>query len=84
MYWPLTNADGRPASRIRVFWRSVLTWGMLFIPAAAGAIRLNPFDWRTGTMALVVLMMAGLTVWSTLLPDRGIPDRLSGTRLVPR
>jgi eukaryotic-like serine/threonine-protein kinase len=80
----VVRKDGRAASRIRVFWRSVLTWGMLFIPAAAGAIWLNPFDWRTGTMVLVILMMAGLTVWSTLLPDRGIPDRLSGTRLVPR
>jgi hypothetical protein len=79
----VVRKDGRPASRIRVFWRSVLTWG-IFIPAAAGAIRLNPVAWPTETAVLVVLMMAGLTVWSTLLPDRGIPDRLSGTRLVPR
>jgi hypothetical protein len=46
---------------------------------------MNPVARPAETTFLVVLLAAaGLTIWSTLLPDRGIPDRLSGTRLVPR
>lgn len=80
----VVRKDGLPASRIRVFWRSLLTWAAPFIAAAVGILLLNPVARPAGTTFLVVLLAAGMAVWSTLLPDRGIPDRLSGTRLVPR
>jgi len=79
----VVRKDGLPASRIRVFWRSLLTWAPLFILPAAAAL-LNPLAWPILTSVLAILLVGGLTVWSTLLPDRGIPDRLAGTRLVPR
>jgi eukaryotic-like serine/threonine-protein kinase len=80
----VVRKDGLPASRLRVFWRSLLTWVAPFIAASAGVILMNPVARPAGTTLLVVLLAAGMIVWSTLLPDRGIPDRLSGTRLVPR
>jgi uncharacterized RDD family membrane protein YckC len=80
----VVRKNGLPASRIRVFWRSFLTWAMPFILAGIIAVLLNPVARPILTSVLVVLMMGGLTAWSTLLPDRGIQDRLSGTRLVPR
>jgi hypothetical protein len=80
----VAGKDGRPASRIRTFWRSLLTWVPLFILGVGGTILLDPVARPMGTVALVILIAAGLTVWSTLLRDRGIPDRLSGTRLVLR
>ena len=82
----VVRKDGLPASRIWVFWRSLLTWAAPLIAAAVGIRLLNPAAWTAETTLLVVLLLAtvGLTVWSTLLPDRGIPDRIAGTRLVPR
>jgi hypothetical protein len=32
----VVREDGLPASRIRVFWRSLLTWSVLFIPDVVG------------------------------------------------
>jgi serine/threonine protein kinase len=80
----VVRKDGLPASRFRVFLRSLITWAALFVPAAVGVLLMNPVARPAATTFLVVLLAAGLTVWSTLLPDRGIPDRFSGTRLVPR
>ena len=80
----VVRKDGLPASRIRVFWRSLLTWVAPLIPVAFGVLLLNPVARSAGTTFLVVLLAAGMIAWSTLLPDRGIPDRLAGTRLVPR
>jgi hypothetical protein len=35
-------------------------------------------------VAVAGLIYAALVLWSALLPQRGIPDRLAGTWLVPR
>jgi len=81
----VVRKDGLPASRIRVFWRSLLTWAAPFIAAAVGIRMMNPVARPAETTFLFVLLAtAVLTIWSTLLPDRGIPDRIAGTRLVPR
>ena len=80
----VVRKDGLPASRIRIFWRSFLAWATPFILAGIIAALLNPFARPILTSVMVILMTVGLTAWSTLMPDRGIPDRLSGTRLVPR
>jgi len=71
----VVRKDGLPASRIRVFWRSLLTWAAPIIAAAVGIRLMNPVAQPAGTTFLLVLLAsAGLTIWSTLLPDRGIPD----------
>ncbi|MBN2319677.1 MAG: protein kinase [Acidobacteria bacterium] len=91
----VVRKDGRRASRIRVFWRSLLAWiapvilamsvfvlvGMVLEPPRTDEV--NTVVVNTAVSILGLFMM-GLIVWSTLLPDRSIPDRLSGTRLVRR
>ena len=86
--------DGRRASRIRVFWRSLLAWVTPFILALPVFILAGMVLEPTVAVPTVVvskavsilglLAMASLIACSTLLPDSGIPDRLSGTRLVRR
>ena len=89
----VVRKDGRRASRLRVFWRSLLTWATFFILALPIFILVGMVIEPTVAVSTVVvhtavsilgLFMIGLIVCSTLLPDRGIPDRLSGTRLVRR
>lgn len=89
----VVRKDGRRASRIRVFWRSLLAWmapviltlpvfillGMVLEPTVA-----VPMVVVYTTVSILGLLMTGLIACSTLLPDRSIPDRLSGTRLVRR
>ena len=89
----VVRKDGRRASRIRVFWRSLLTWVTPFILALpvlilAGMVLEPTVAVRPGVVPTAVsilgFFMMALVALSTLLPDRGIPDRLSGTRLVRR
>ena len=90
----VVRKDGRRASRIRVFWRSLLAWVTPFILALPVFILAGMVLEPTVAVPTVVaskavsilglLAMASLIACSTLLPDRGIPDRLSGTRLVRR
>jgi eukaryotic-like serine/threonine-protein kinase len=81
----VVRKDGRIASRGRVFLRSVITWVPLYIlTVVMSAVALNRGSLEPHDVILVTLIAAGVAAWSTLQPDRGIPDRLSGTRLVPR
>jgi hypothetical protein len=87
----VVKRDGSRASRLRVFWRSLVAWSPLaLLPALVGLALwgfmpsgkeytpsgLTPFI----TLAIYV----ALVIWSTLLPERGLQDRLAGTWLVPR
>jgi uncharacterized RDD family membrane protein YckC len=87
----VVKRDGSRASRLRVFWRSLVAWSPLaLLPALVGLALwgfipsgkeytpsgLTPFI----TLAIYIL----LVIWSTLLPERGLQDRLAGTWLVPR
>jgi uncharacterized RDD family membrane protein YckC len=87
----LVRRDGKPASRLRLFSRSLVTW----VPIA-GALVLVPFiAAATGlfTVAATVPLVAALTgasivvvlaTVSLMLPDRGLADRVVGTWPVPR
>lgn len=78
----VVDGDGRPASASRATRRSLIAWlPSLLAPAVAAgiAIWLGTFG-ATLTAAVVPLTLAFV---SALLPDRGIPDRLTGTWLVP-
>jgi hypothetical protein len=83
--------DGSRASRPRVFWRSLVAWSPLaLLPLLVGlalwgfmpsgreytASGLTPF--------LTLAIYIPLVIWSTLMPKRGLQDRLAGTWLVPR
>jgi hypothetical protein len=68
-----TRKDGMLASRLRLLWRSLLTWCPLFLAF-----------WEPW-MALALLGLFGLlAAWSVALPVRGLQDRLAGTWPVPR
>jgi serine/threonine protein kinase len=85
--------DGRPASRWRIFWRALIAWLPLFLLPFAllfGSTALVS-RWPAGGSSLAITVGAivavaclALVVWSTLLPGRGIADRLAGTWLVPK
>jgi len=81
----LVRRDGRPASRLRVFWRALVAW--------------VPF-WTALLLLLVVIghqqAADNLSLWmccgsccafialSLAMPRRGLPDRLAGIWPVPR
>ncbi len=74
--------DGMKASRLRLLWRSVVTWSPV-----AGAVVMGIAAMGTKSVSLALLSglpMIILTVWSLWLPERGLQDRLAGTWPVPR
>jgi len=74
--------DGQRASRLRLLWRAIVTWGPVFpifaLAVAGFAKRLGWAPWIA--LALLVLLAA----FSLALPTRGLQDRLAGTWPVPR
>jgi hypothetical protein len=74
--------DGLQASRLRLLWRSVLTWSPV---AGAVVAAMAAMEMKTVSLALLsglpVIVFAG---WSLWLPQRGLQDRLAGTWPVPR
>jgi len=78
--------DGVRASRLRVFWRSLITWSpvlavplALMLPRIFG-IRLD-MTWGAGLVSTLVVVSA---IVSVTLPNRSLQDRIAGTWLVPR
>jgi hypothetical protein len=71
--------DGVQASRLRLFWRALVTWSP-FLAAPALAWLLRSPVWAE----LAVGLFCGLAILSVALPQRGLQDRLAGTWPVPR
>jgi eukaryotic-like serine/threonine-protein kinase len=74
--------DGARASRLRLLWRAILTWGPalgLFMVSVAGMV--HKWTWQPW---LAVAALAVLAVVCAVLPARGLQDRLAGTWPVPR
>lgn len=79
--------DGKPASRLRVFWRALVAWsplwlallGLMLISSQIAPKALD--EWPFVLINGVILMLA---ILSMVLPERGIPDRIAGTWPVPR
>ncbi|MCX6903108.1 MAG: RDD family protein [Verrucomicrobia bacterium] len=79
----VVRRDGRRASRLRVFWRSLVAWSpVLAAPVVAGA--LTPLLGIVCAASLLAALAGGLVIWSVALPERSLQDRLAGTWLVPR
>ncbi len=90
------RSDGKPASRLRVLWRTIVAWSPLvlifLVPAfVMPAIHAGEAMSAEEGFAIVIAIASGvgvfclaLVVWSLLLPVRGIPDRIAGTWPVPR
>lgn len=71
-------ADGSRASRLRTFWRSLIAWSPCLLLALPLAI-LAP----VAVYPLLPVLIA-LVVWSVSMAERGLPDRIAHTYLVPR
>jgi hypothetical protein len=75
--------DGERASRLRVFWRTVVAWSPLLpacLLAAAGLAQRENSMWGLVSACVV---LCGLAAGSLML-RRSLPDRLAGTWPVPR
>jgi hypothetical protein len=74
--------DGQRASRLRLLWRALLTWGPSFF---ACVFSMQALDQQSIWGPWVGLGLVGLlAAWSVLLPGRGLQDYFAGTWPVPR
>ena len=84
----VVRKDGLTALRKQIIIRSLLTWAPLLLIGSMGMVQFLFSSWSSSmpTMSVVFIFLdlAALTAWSTMLPDRGLPDRIAGTMLVPR
>lgn len=74
--------DGLRASRLRLFWRSLVTWSPV-VPMFMVSIFAMAKHW-TWQPWLALALLGLLVAASLALPVRGLPDRLAGTWPVPR
>ena len=74
--------DGVRASRLRLLWRAMVTWGAV-VPVFAVATAALATHW-TWQPWLAVALLGLLAAVSVALPGRGLQDRLAGTWPVPR
>ena len=79
----VVRGDGSDASRGLIFWRACVAWS--WMPLGSFAVfLLSPLIGATATVVTIVSLIVAVGVWSAALPDRSLPDRISGTWLVPR
>ena len=72
--------EGRPAGRARCFGRAVAAWGLFLLYAPFLPLQSAFFVVLLGLWAPVL----GAAIIALVNPERGIPDFLAGTCLVPR
>jgi hypothetical protein len=81
----IINRSGEPAGRLRLLWRQLLILGPLALMTVAALALLNAKPslpkMALGVAAFVLVIASVITALRT--PDRGLTERLSGTRIVP-
>lgn len=77
----VVDQQGRPVSRWRMLWRSIIAWGTIPLYVWL-AMSLIPVFGQAIAASIALSLFLGLYLLSPLLPARGIPDRLAGTYLV--
>lgn len=83
---------GAEASRLRLFWRGLVAWMPLLIgaPVLAALAFSSSSDYARYGHVLVWLLASIVALWlaaaalALLRPQRGLPDRLARTQIVPR
>jgi hypothetical protein len=81
----VATKNGSRASRLRTFWRSLVTWSpcvlllmlVVFLAEVAGLE-------KTWSLCLSLAVLLAIITWSAWMPRRGIPDRIAGTYPIPR
>lgn len=76
------TASGARASRLRLLGRSLLAWSPILLLPLTIAL-LTPLVSMPVTIGILAVLQLVLTTCSLCLPHRGLPDRLTGTWLVP-
>ena len=71
--------NGRPASRLRLFWRALLAWGSIILAVFPSLNRIDSMFFSLGFLGTIILLI----VVSHLQKNRALPDRLAGTWPVP-
>jgi serine/threonine protein kinase len=79
----IVTRRGSGASRLRVFWRTLITWSPVALLAIL-CVLLVPFAEMAWAVSLGLAPWLALVIWSALLPQRSLQDRIAGTWLVPR
>ena len=74
--------DGQRASRLRLFWRAIVAWSLVFPLVSVSVLALaKHWIWQPW---LALGLLGLLAAVSVALPRRGLQDRLAGTWPVPR
>ena len=90
----VVTRTGKEASRLRAVARALVVWPPL-VAILVLLFRTNPQSnglwegWQRHPMIIVAVIALGVVffgggLWAVLHPERGVQDRIAGTRLVPR
>jgi hypothetical protein len=86
----VVSRDGRDVTRLRAAWRAIVAWCPILLFwlyvwawSRGGGEVLDAFSNWWVPAAAAATALAGST-WAVAHPARGLPDRLTGTFLVPR
>ena len=79
----VADRAGQRASRLRVAWRSLVTWGAI-CALHIGAVAVAPAFGFELAAVLPIVAATILMIISCALPGRSLQDRIAGTWLVPR
>jgi len=79
----IVGKDGKPATGTQTTRRSLFSWLPCLLSPAFTALLAVCMDIDAACL-IIFGLMAGFAVLSAIIPDRGLPDRLAGTWLVPR
>jgi uncharacterized RDD family membrane protein YckC len=82
----VVNAKGRPADRVTLLRRWAIVWLPLFIPMLFAALLIKWGELTAAFICAVVLLLLWISaaVYSVIVPNRGLHDRLAGTWVVRR
>jgi hypothetical protein len=74
--------DGRRASRFRCFVRALVGWSPALVLWLPKFEVVQPLP--DSVLALLLLIIVSGTIYAFIKPERGLPDLIVGTQLVPR
>jgi len=79
----IVTSNGADASRLRMVWRACIAWSPILVGAVVFSL-LTPVVPRPAAVAGTALLVLVPVIFSAVLRERSLQDRLAGTWLVPR
>jgi hypothetical protein len=80
----VVTKDGAVASRLRLFWRTLVSWSPILLSFGILNFQLLEVPVSTWPVCALLAVFFGGAVWALLKPNRGPQDWIAGTWLVPR